>query len=93
VTEKQTVEQPIEGSISGKYFSLLLYRSWLIILVALICGIIIYLISIKLPPLYQSATSILVNEAPANKGADYSSVMMSKQLTSTYAQMMTNDVF
>ncbi|GAP20734.1 polysaccharide biosynthesis tyrosine autokinase [Leptolinea tardivitalis] len=92
MTEKPTVEQPIEGLDIRQYFSLLLYRSWLIILVALICGIISYLVSIKLPPIYQSATSILVNEAPANKGADYSSVMMSKQLTSTYAQMMTNDV-
>lgn len=75
-----------------QYISLLLYRSWLILLVGLIAGVIAYFISLRMPPIYESSTSVLVNEAPESKGADYSSVLMSKQLTSTYAQMMTNDV-
>lgn len=75
-----------------QYLSLLLYRLWLILLIGLICGTTAYFISQKIAPIYESSTSILVNEAPDTKAADYSSVLMSKQLTSTYAQMMTNDL-
>ncbi len=42
-------------------------------------------------PYYESSTRVLVNQAPATQATDYSSVLMSKQLTSTYSQMMTTD--
>ncbi len=90
--DNSPVENSNESLDIRQYLSLLLYRSWLIFLAALIAGVISCLVSLRMTPIYQSSTSVLVNEAPATKGADYSSVLMSKQLTSTYAQMMTNDL-
>ncbi len=90
--EKTSQEQTKEELDIRQYLSLLVYRSWLIILVGIVAGAISYLISIRFPPIYESTTSVLVNEAPESKSADYSSVLMSKQLTSTYSQMMVNDL-
>ncbi len=75
-----------------KYISLFLQWWWLFILAALLAGAISFFISISLMPIYQSSTTVLVNEAPGNKVADYSSVLMSQQLTSTYSLMMANDL-
>lgn len=90
--EKTLQEQPKEELEIRQYLSLLLYRAWLILLIGIVTGTISYLISMRLSPIYESTTSVLVNEAPESKSADYSSVLMSKQLTSTYSQMMTNDL-
>ncbi len=90
--EKTSQEQSKEELDIRQYLSLLVYRSWLILLIGIVAGAISYLISIRFPPIYESTTSVLVNEAPESKSADYSSVLMSKQLTSTYSQMMVNDL-
>lgn len=74
-----------------QYFSLFVHWAWLIVLVALVCGGVSYLISSRMRPFYESSSTVLLNEAPATQATDYSSVLMSKQLTSTYAQMMTKD--
>jgi capsular exopolysaccharide synthesis family protein len=90
--ENSPVDQFKEDLDIRQYISLLIYRSWMILLAALLAGAISFFISLRLPSIYESSTSVLVNEAPDSKGADYSSVLMSKQLTSTYAQMMSNDL-
>ncbi len=74
-----------------QYLSSLWQWSWVMILAAIIAGAAAYLISDRMRPFYESSTTVLVNEAPATQATDYSSVLMSKQLTSTYAQMMTKD--
>lgn len=74
-----------------RYFNIFLHWSWLILLVTLIFGAAAYFISKRLPPYYQSSTTLLVNVAPANQTTDYSSVITSQQLTSTYAQMIAKD--
>jgi capsular exopolysaccharide synthesis family protein len=86
-----SVEQNEEGLDLRYYFSLILHWWWLIVLAALIAGGASYLISNRMTPYYQSSTTVLVNAAPASKASDYNSVMMSEQLTSTYAQMMSKD--
>jgi non-specific protein-tyrosine kinase len=50
-----------------------------------------YGINQHMTKIYESSTTVLVNEAPATKSSDYSSVMMSEQLTSTYSEMMDKD--
>lgn len=85
------VEQMDEGLDLQLYFSLFLQWAWLILLSALVAGATSYFFSIRTTPSYQSSTTVLVNEAPATKATDYSSVMMSQQLTSTYAHMMSQD--
>jgi non-specific protein-tyrosine kinase len=74
-----------------QYLSLFWHWAWLFIIVAVVAGLVSYLISSRMRPFYESTTTMLVNEAPATKATDYTSVLMSKQLTSTYAQMMVTD--
>ena len=74
-----------------QYLSLFWQWAWLFLLIAIIAGSISYYVSSRMRPFYQSSTTMLVNEAPATKATDYTSVLMSKQLTSTYAQMMITD--
>lgn len=84
-------EQMEEGLDLRQYLSLFLHWSWLILLAALVAGSAAFFFSKRMTPYYQSSTTVLVNAAPATKATDYSSVMMSEQLTSTYSQMMSND--
>jgi capsular exopolysaccharide synthesis family protein len=86
-----SVEQNEDGLDLRYYLSLILHWWWLIVLAALLAGGASYLISNRMTPYYQSSTTVLVNAAPASKVSDYNSVMMSEQLTSTYAQMMSKD--
>ncbi len=87
-----SVDHLEEGLEFRQYLSVLKHWCWLIILSTLLAGIASLFISLRIAPIYKSTTTVLVNEAPATKSADYSSVLMSKQLTSTYAEMMANDL-
>jgi non-specific protein-tyrosine kinase len=91
-----TVDNESEGrSEDGldvhQYLSLFWHWSWLIVLVGVIAAGAAFFFSKQMTPYYEASTTVLVNEAPATKTTDYSSVMMSEQLTSTYAQMMAKD--
>lgn len=89
--DNTTVDQMEESLDLRLYFSLFLHWFWLMLLAAAIAGAASYFLSIRMMPIYQSSTTVLVNEAPATKASDYSSVMMSEQLTSTYSQMMAKE--
>jgi capsular exopolysaccharide synthesis family protein len=80
-----------EGFDFRQPLSLFWHWAWLIALVTVVAGAAAYVFSKRMTPYYQSSTTVLVNEAPATKTTDYSSVMMSEQLTSTYSQMMAQD--
>ena len=84
-------EQYEEGIDLRQYLSLFWHWAWLILLAALIAGAASYFFSQGITKTYQSSTTVLVNEAPATKATDYSSVMLSEQLTTTYSQMMSKD--
>lgn len=86
-----TTEQFEEGIDLRRYLALFWHWLWLILLATLIAGASALFFSRRMIPYYQSTTTILVNAAPATKATDYSSVMMSEQLTSTYSQMMAKD--
>jgi non-specific protein-tyrosine kinase len=72
-----------------KYLVLLWHWAWLIILAIVVAAAGAYLISKLVPPVYQAKTTILVDMAPSNKSLDYSTLMLSSQLTQTYSQMVT----
>src|SRR5512143_713677 len=91
-----TFDNPSEDSSEAgfdlqKYLSLFWHWAWLILLVGVVAGAAAYYISKQMTPYYQSSTTLLVNVAPATQTTDYSSVIVSQQLTSTYAQMITKD--
>ena len=80
-----------DGIDLRQYVSLFWHWAWLMVLAAVVAGGAAYMVSKRMTPYYQSSTTVLVNEAPATKTTDYSSVMLSEQLTSTYAEMMAKD--
>lgn len=84
-------EQYEEGIDLRQYLALFWHWAWLIVLVALLAAAVSYFYSQRIPKIYESSATVLVNEAPATKTTDYSSVMLSEQLTSTYSKMMTKD--
>ena len=87
-TNDETFE---EGLDLHQYFSLFWHWSWLIALVAVVAGVAAYIVSKQMTPYYRSTTTVMVNEAPAARSADYTSLILSEQLTSTYSEMMVKD--
>ena len=82
-------EERTTAEVFSEYASLLLRWSWLLILLALIAGGTAYEVSKRGTPVYQASTLIMINGAPGIQSDAYSSLYMSQQLTTTYAQTMT----
>jgi capsular exopolysaccharide synthesis family protein len=78
---------PISETIR-QYMGLAWHWAWLLILATVVAGVTAFIVSKRITPVYQASATLLVNEAPANKAADYNSVMTSNLLTQTYSQMM-----
>lgn len=65
-------------------------RLWLMILGVVLAAAIAYLTSRLTPPIYESSTTLLVNQAPSSVSSDYASILIkNEQLARTYADMMT----
>ena len=71
------------------YLAILWHWAWLIALSTTLAGLSALIVSNQLTPIYRATTTVLVNEAPSSKIADYTSILTSERLTRTYAQMMT----
>jgi capsular exopolysaccharide synthesis family protein len=70
-------------------YALLFWQwAWLLVLSTLVFGVAAFFLSKNITPVYQAATSVLINEAPANKTTDYTSIVTSERLAQTYAQLM-----
>jgi non-specific protein-tyrosine kinase len=82
-------EQNSESIDLVKYLILIWHWAWLIVLVVVIAVVGTYFISKLIPPVFQAKSTILVDMAPSNKSLDYSTLMLSSQLTQTYSQMLT----
>jgi capsular polysaccharide biosynthesis protein len=82
-------EERSTADIFNEYAGLLLRWSWLLILLALIAAGTAYEVSKRSAPVYQASTLIMINGAPGVQSDAYSSLYMSQQLTTTYAQTMT----
>jgi capsular exopolysaccharide synthesis family protein len=71
-----------------QYLSLFLQWWWIIVLAALVAGGAGFYFTFQIKPLYRASTTLLINEAPANRAADYSTMITSERIAHTYAQMM-----
>jgi non-specific protein-tyrosine kinase len=72
-----------------RYLALLWHWAWLLVLAAALAGGVAFLVSKQMSPVYQASTTVLINEAPATRSNDYSSVLTSERLTQTYSQLLT----
>jgi succinoglycan biosynthesis transport protein ExoP len=86
---QSSVDQDTDSINVIKYLVLLWHWAWLIVLVVIIAAGGTYIVSKLIPPVYQARTTVLIDMAPSNQSIDYSSVLLSSQLTQTYAQMLT----
>jgi non-specific protein-tyrosine kinase len=73
-----------------RYIAIVRKWAWLII-AATVLGTLAGFIGSKLQtPIYQSSTTLLINEAPSTRsGVDYNSLLASERLARTYVQLMT----
>jgi capsular exopolysaccharide synthesis family protein len=71
-----------------RYVLLFWQWAWLLLLSTIVFGVAAFFLSKNITPVYQAATSVLINEAPANKTTDYASIVTSERLAQTYAQLM-----
>ncbi len=74
-----------------RYLALFWHFAWVLVLCTLLAAGIAYLISVKTTPVYQATTRVLINEAPATKSTDYSSVLTSERIAQTYSELLTSD--
>lgn len=73
-----------------QYIALLRRWLWLIVLITAFAGAAAYLASMRVTPVYQASTTVLVNEAGDTQSEEYRLNITSDQLPRTYAEMMTN---
>jgi succinoglycan biosynthesis transport protein ExoP len=80
--------QPVSEDIR-RYFSLLWHWAWFLILVTLISGVVAFFINQRTSmPIYRVTTTVLI-EAPSTISSEYSAIVTSERLASTYAKLMT----
>lgn len=72
-----------------EYASLLWHWAWLLILATALAGVSAYIVSKYQQPVYQASTTLLIDEAPAARSADYTSILTSERLARTYTQLLT----
>ena len=61
---------------------------WLIALSMILSSSIAFAVSWNMTPIYSAASTILINQAPANKSLDYNSLLTSERVAKTYAELM-----
>lgn len=89
IDNENRLEERSTAEIFTEYAALLWHWAWLLILLALIAGGTAYFISRRGTPVYRASTLIMINGAPGIQSDAYSSLYLSQQLTTTYAQTMT----
>jgi polysaccharide biosynthesis transport protein len=83
LSEEQSTAETIT-----EYASLLWRWAWLLVLLAALAAGITYEVSRRSAPVYEASTLILINSAPGVQADAYSSIYLTQQLTTTYAQTM-----
>ncbi len=86
-------DQPMleeEPSIDLRQY-LALFRQWwwLVVLVMALAGGAAYGVSSQMTPTYRASTTLLINQAPSSQATDYTTIVTSERIASTYAEMLT----
>lgn len=81
-------QEPDDSETIRDYLMLFWRWAWLIILAGVLAGGASFLVSMRMSPIYEATSTILVSDASVTKTTDYSSLMASERLTSTYSEMM-----
>ncbi|MDO9085198.1 MAG: polysaccharide biosynthesis tyrosine autokinase [Anaerolineaceae bacterium] len=85
----QETENDFESIDIRQYLALFWQWAWLIALVTVLAGLVAFLVSQRMTPVYSAATTLYINEAPSSKATDYNSIITSERISGTYSKMIT----
>jgi len=86
----ETAPTDVGGEIDlQKYWQTFLRWWWLIVACTVLAAGSAYVISSRMTPVYSATATLLVQQAPATSVADYTALLTSERLASTYAEMLT----
>ena len=63
--------------------------AWLLVLATVVAAVGTYFISKRMTPVYEATTTLLISQPTNNSNTDYTAILTSERLASTYAQMIT----
>lgn len=87
--EEFITTQEIETIDIRQYLWILWRYLWLIVLAGILGAGVGYYVSVTQTPIYQSTTTVLINESAAkNAVTDYTTILASERLTKTYSEML-----
>jgi non-specific protein-tyrosine kinase len=87
--EEFITTQEIETIDIRQYLWILWRYLWLIVLAGILGAAVAYYVSVTQTPIYQSTTTVLINESAAkNAVTDYTTILASERLTKTYSEML-----
>ncbi len=80
----------MKEEIDLRQYLLVLQRWWyLIVGCTLVAAVAAFAASLWIPPVYQAAVTLLVQQAPTAGVSEYTAILTSERLAQTYAQMLT----
>jgi len=86
----ETAPTDVGGEIDlQKYWQTFLRWWWLIVACTVLAAGSAYVISSRMTPVYSATATLLVQQAPAANVTDYTALLTSERLASTYAEMLT----
>ena len=85
----QETENDFESIDIRQYLALFWQWAWLIALVTVLAGLVSFLVSQRMTPVYSASTTLYINEAPSTKATDYNSIITSERISGTYSKMIT----
>jgi len=85
----QEMENDFESIDIRQYLALFWQWAWLIALVTVLAGLVSFLVSQRMTPVYSASTTLYINEAPSTKATDYNSIITSERISGTYSKMIT----
>lgn len=85
----EEIDNDFESIDLRQYLALFWQWAWLIALVTMIAGLVAFLVSQRMTPVYSASTTIYINEAPSTKTTDYNSIITSERISGTYSKMIT----
>lgn len=78
-----------EGTLELRWLLAVIRRwAWLIIGLILVAVVIAFVITARLPPVYEATTTLLVASSAQMNPSDYNTVMASERLALTYSEML-----
>lgn len=83
--ENEITETPIDIK---EYFYLFWSWAWLIVLAGIVAGAAAFFVSIRMTPIYEASTRLLVSAPSSISGVDPSALVTTQTMTSTYSQML-----